>query len=88
MKRLLLHNNYYLTKTLHLLLEHSFYVPKRIFSRWKEFNLDKSAALDIKQNFFSKIFVFNQRNNPEMPFSIININREWLERARREINRD
>ncbi|MGK9119063.1 hypothetical protein [Olivibacter jilunii] len=61
-----------------------FYVPKRIFSRWKEFNLDKSAALDIKQNFFSKIFVFNQRNNPEMPFSIINIDIEWLERVRQE----
>jgi len=61
-----------------------FYVPKRIFSSWKEFNLDKSAALDIKQNFFSKIFVFNKRNNPEMPFSIINIDREWLERVRQE----
>lgn len=61
-----------------------FHVPKRIFSRWKEYNLDKVAALDIKQDFFSKIFVFNQQNNPEMPFSIINIDRDWLDRIRQE----
>jgi len=59
-----------------------FYVPKRIFNHWKTFNLDKIAALDIKQEFFSRIFVFNQKNNPEVPFSIINIDREWLERSR------
>lgn len=61
-----------------------FYVPKRIFNHWKTFNLDKSAALDIKQQFFSKVFVFNQRNNPEAPFSIINIDREWLDRVRQQ----
>ncbi|QBJ86695.1 hypothetical protein DDI74_10665 [Chryseobacterium gleum] len=65
-----------------------FYVPKRIFSHWKSFNLDKSVALDIKQEFFSKIFVFNQRNNPEAPFTIININREWLEEAREKLGED
>ncbi|KEO73667.1 hypothetical protein [Anditalea andensis] len=79
--RLNVHNSY---RDERAQTEFDFYLPKRIFSRWKEFNLDKSAALDIKQNFFSKIFVFNQRNNPEMPFSIINIDREWLERARQE----
>jgi len=61
-----------------------FYVPKRIFNHWKAFNLDKSVALDIKQDFFSKVFVFNQRNNPETPFSIINIDREWLDRVRQQ----
>jgi hypothetical protein len=59
-----------------------FYVPKRIFDHWKNYNFDKIAALDIKQEFFSRIFVFNQQNNPEVPFSIINIDREWLERIR------
>lgn len=65
-----------------------FYVPKRIFNHWKTFNLDKSAALDIKQQFFSKVFVFNQRNNPEAPFSIINIDREWLDNARQQLSED
>ncbi len=65
-----------------------FYVPKRIFSHWQSFSLDKTVALDIKQDLFSKIFVFNQRNNPEAPFSIVNIDREWLERARRRLAYD
>lgn len=65
-----------------------FYVPKRIFSHWKSFNLDKSVALDIKQEFFSKIFVFNQRKNPEAPFTIINIDREWLDGARQRLAED
>lgn len=64
--------------------EFVFYMPKRIFDHWKEFNLDKTTALDIKQEFFSRIFVFNQRNNREVPFSIININREWLDRVRQD----
>ena len=58
----------------------NFYLPERIFNQWKKFNLDKSVALEIKQNFFSKVFVFNQKNNPETPFSIINIDRDWLDR--------
>jgi hypothetical protein len=66
--------------------EFDFYVPNRIFEHWKQFNLDKSVALDIKQEFFSKVFVFNQRNNPEAPFSIINIDREWLEQTRESNN--
>jgi hypothetical protein len=65
-----------------------FYVPKRIFSHWKSFNLDKSVALDIKQEFFSKIFVFNQQNNQEAPFTIINIDRQWLEGARQRLTED
>lgn len=64
--------------------EFDFYMPKRIFNHWKTFNLDKSVALDIKQEFFSKVFVFNQRNNPEAPFSIINIDREWLDSIRQQ----
>lgn len=63
-----------------------FYVPKRIFNHWKTYNLDKIAALDIKQEFFSRIFVFNQKNNPEVPFSIINIDREWLAQIRNNEN--
>ena len=63
-----------------------FYVPMRIFDHWKTFNLNKIAALDIKQEFFSRIFVFNQKNNPEVPFSIINIDREWLEQIRNNGN--
>lgn len=69
-------------------IDFDFYVPKRIFSHWKSFNLDKAVALDIKQKFFSKIFAFNQKYNPEAPFTIINIDKEWLEEARLRLRED
>lgn len=65
-----------------------FYVPKRIFNYWRTFNLEKSVAIDIKQDLFSKIFVFNQGNNPETPFSIINIDKKWLDQIRQESSYD
>jgi len=65
-----------------------FYVPNRLFKYWESFNLDRAVALDMKENFFSKIFVFNQRNNPEAPFSIINIDNEWLRSAREALERE
>lgn len=59
-----------------------FYVPKRIYDHWRKFNLDKQEALNIKERFFSKIFVFNRAQNPVMPFSIISIDQEWLQNLR------
>ncbi len=75
----------YNSKQDNLKTDFDFYLPKRIFSHWKTFNLNKASALDIKQQFFSKVFVFNQRNNPESPFSIINIDREWLDSAKQRL---
>lgn len=75
----------YNSKQDNLKTDFDFYLPKRIFSHWKKFNLNKASALDIKQQFFSKVFVFNQRNNPESPFSIINIDREWLDSAKQRL---
>lgn len=63
-----------------------FFLPRRILNYWKQFNLNKSTALDIKQTFFSKIFVFNHNNNPEAPFSILNIDSEWLREVRLGLN--
>lgn len=78
----------YNTNNPNLKTDFDFYVPSRIFSHWKQFNLDKVVALDIKQRFFSKVFVFNGKDNPEMPFSIINIDRKWLEEIKINLNRD
>ncbi|NJY63867.1 hypothetical protein HC174_14060 [Salinimicrobium sp. CDJ15-81-2] len=60
----------------------NFYVPKKIYDHWRKFNLNKSEALNLKERFFSKIFVFNRAQNQEMPFSIINIDEEWLQNLR------
>jgi len=62
-----------------------FIVPERILYPWITFNYNRSKALDIKQEFFSKVFVFNQRNDAEIPFSIININRDCLDKLRGQL---
>ena len=62
--------------------EFRFFIPARILNLWKEYSLDKSKALDIKQEYFSRIFIFNRRRRPELPFFIANIDREWLENLR------
>ncbi len=66
--------------------EFDFYLPKRIYEHWMRFNMDKSAAIDIKQEFFSKIFVFNNKNNNVTPFSIITLDKLWFNRYRDNLN--
>lgn len=61
--------------------EYDFFVPAKILDHWRDFNLDKRQALDIKQDYFSRIFVFNSRN-AKQPFKLINLNMEWLQQLR------
>lgn len=65
-----------------------FYVPDKILKYWQKFNFDKNEALNIKEAFFSKIFVFNNKNNDLAPFSIISVDAEWLDEARRRLNEE
>jgi hypothetical protein len=44
---------------------------------WKEQNFDKQVAINLKEEYFSKVFVF-VRNNTDLPFRIINIDRQWI----------
>ena len=62
-----------------------FFIPDRIMRVWRQYGLDKSIALDIKQEFFSRIFIFN-RSQHNIPFFVINIDRVWLENAREELD--
>lgn len=62
--------------------KYDFFVPDGLMEYWKKFNLDKNVAIDIKGKYFSKIFVFNQRDNYEFPFSMINLDNEWFNQIR------
>lgn len=64
--------------------EFHFFLPKKLFNYWEQFDLNKKTALDMKEQFLSKIFVFNKARNPTMPFSIINVDKQWLESARQD----
>jgi len=62
--------------------EFRFFVPQIIMDLWGEYNLDRAKAVQIKEEFFSRIFIFNRGIRPELPFFIVNIDREWLNSLR------
>lgn len=57
-------------------VEFGFYLPENVIAMWRSQNFDKQAALDIKAQMFSKVFVFNRSG--DIPFRLIKIDREWL----------
>lgn len=57
--------------------ELGFYLPNNIIAMWKEQDFDKQVAINLKEQFFSKLFIFT-RNNTDLPFRIVNIDRQWL----------
>ena len=67
----------YWTLTINQGNEFGFYLPNNIIAMWKEQNFDKQVAINLKQQFFSKVFIFTS-NNTDLPFRIVNIDRQWL----------
>lgn len=65
-----------------IIAEFLFFVPQMIMNLWGEYNLDRAKAVQIKGEFFSRIFVFSRGIRPELPFFIIDIDREWLNQVR------
>jgi hypothetical protein len=59
--------------------EFKFFVPDRIMKLWGHHALDRAKAIDIKREYFSRIFIFNRRHIPYVPFFLVNIDREWLD---------
>jgi hypothetical protein len=60
-------------------LEFGFYLPRRIIEIWRNHNFNEKEAINLKQEFFSKIFLFIRNNYEiELPFKIVNIDRQWL----------
>lgn len=57
-----------------------FNVPYSLLRQWNEFNFDKTMGYNLKQQFFSRIFIFFQRfTNYGLPFALINLDSEWIE---------
>lgn len=66
-------------------IEFKFFVPDHIMKQWLDFQLDRGVALDIKQRYFSRIFLFRGREQRRLPFLLINIDEEWLGQARERL---
>jgi hypothetical protein len=56
--------------------EFGFYLPSRIIEMWKEQSFDSQAAINLKAELFSRVFVFVK--NGELPFRILKIDSRWL----------
>ena len=72
----------YWTLSVNQEVEFGFYLPSRIIEMWREQSFDSQAAIDLKAELFSRVFVFVR--NGELPFRILRIDRRWLN----DINRN
>jgi len=61
---------------------YDFYLPKTILAKWRESEFDKRQALDVKSEFFSRMFIFNRDRSSQFPFYLINLDDNWLAQAR------
>lgn len=69
----------YWTITINDNIELGFYLPSRIIEIWRDQNFNTQAAINLKQELFSRLFLFIRNNNEnELPFKIVNIDRHWL----------
>lgn len=66
----------YWTLSINQQAEFGFYLPSRIIDMWQNQSFNRQAAIDIKTEMFSKVFVFVR--NGELPFRILRIDEPWL----------
>ena len=63
--------------------EFKFHIPDRVIQEWRDFSMDKNAALNFKSEYFSRIFIFRgQQSSTELPFFVANIDRSWIDDLR------
>lgn len=67
----------YWSLSINNIVEFGFYLPSNIMMMWKNQNFEQQAAVDIKSQMFSKVFIFTK--DDEIPFRILNIDRRWLD---------
>lgn len=67
----------YWTLSINQEIEFGFYLPARIIEMWRNQKFELEAAVEIKGELFSKVFIFVR--NDRFPFRIVRIEREWLE---------
>jgi hypothetical protein len=57
-----------------------FFAPQRIMKIWQNSSFNKEKALDIKLEFFSRLFVFSNKNSTlDYPFVIVTLDRKWIQ---------
>jgi len=57
--------------------EFEFRLPQNIVNIWKQQNYDRQAAIKLKEERFSRVFIF--LDDPQNPFRILKIDQNWFE---------
>lgn len=65
---------------------YEFYLPQNILKHWKQFGMTENMALNLKEDCFSKMFVFNKNTQGQVPITIVNIDKRSLAEARESLN--
>lgn len=65
-------------------LNYEFYLPLKIMEQWEKLNYDKATALDLKEEHFSKLFIFHKIDTA-IPFTLIELDPQWLNRAKNNL---
>jgi hypothetical protein len=64
--------------------EFQFELPEKLFNYWAGNSFDREIALNIKEKYFRKIFVFaNRERNNRQNFFILELSYEFIKRARK-----
>ncbi len=59
-----------------------FYIPDSILNNWKQHNRDKKHATSLKEQYFSKIYIFTNLIKKDLPFFILKIDTDWLDQIK------
>jgi len=60
----------------------SFTLPDEIMEDWRKKEHDQAIALNIKETMFSRIILFHGVQDRGMPFSIVTLDRTWIDQVR------
>jgi len=57
-----------------------FFAPQRIMKIWQDSSYDKVKALALKAEFFSRLFIFSNRNSTlDYPYALVTLDKKWIE---------
>jgi hypothetical protein len=62
----------------------TFFVPDTIMKLWELYSLDRTKAIAIKAEFFSRIYIFAHGRYPTTPVFTVQLDRQWMEEIRRK----
>ena len=67
---------------------YEFFLPKSLINSWKNKSYGKKEALNLKEEYFSKIYIYNKHRSKEFPFYIIKLDLNQIEVFRNDNNID